>query len=208
MWFNGHRKWVLILRQWLVYCIVIGGAVWIMLFSIRYGILLLVIILWFIWKQYSRVWCGFDLLLTTHNIMKRNLVVRNNCCKLRTSFDLPPYRLKTVTIGDGCFSNVKKFVIEGLNELKSLEIGWNSFTRERSGCEDYESRSFRIIDCIELESIRIGRYSFSDYGGGFELKNLPKLSNIKIGRIGSDSSNFSYSSFVIKGRIDVVFANE
>ena len=201
VWFNGHRKWVLILRQWLVYCVAIGGAVWIMLFSISYGIPLLVIILWFIWKQYSRVWCGFDLLLTTHNIMKRNLFVRNDCCKLRTSFDLPPYRLKTVTIGDDCFSNVKKFVIEGLNELKSLEIGCSSFT---GGGSDYESRSFQIIDCIELESIEIGRYSFSDYGGLFELKNLPKLSTIKIGEIGSDSSNFFYSSFVIKGIIDMI----
>ena len=60
------------------------------------------------------------------------------------------------------------------------------------------------MNCIELESIEIGRYSFSDYGGGFELKNLPKLSTIKIGEIGSKSFNFLYSSFVIKGIIDMI----
>ena len=91
-----------------------------------------------------------------------------------------------------------KFVIDGLNELKSLKIGNNSFSKK-----DDSSRSFDISNCIELESIEIGRYSFSNYGE-FELKNLPKLSTIKIGEIGSDSHNFYYSSFVIKGIIDMI----
>ena len=69
---------------------------------------------------------------------------------------------------------------------------------------DNPSRSFHLLNCIELESIEIGRYSFSDYGGGFELRNLPKLSTIKIGEIGSSSYNFYYSSFVIKGIIDMI----
>ena len=86
----------------------------------------------------------------------------------------------------------------------------NSFTLLKSNDEwDYykannASRSFSILNCIELESIEIGEFSFIDYGGGFELKNLPKLSTIKIGVIGSDSSNFCYSSFVIKGIIDMI----
>ena len=65
-----------------------------------------------------------------------------------------------------------------------------------------------ILNCDELKSIEIGSYSFSDYGGGFELKNLPKLSTIKIGEIGIISFNFWSSSFVIKGIIDVYIANE
>ena len=87
--------------------------------------------------------------------------------------------------------------------MKSLKIGSNSFTKENSWRND-SSRSFGILNCIELESIEIGEYSFSDYGGGFELKNLPKLSTIKIGEIGSNSYNFRYSSFVIKGIIDMI----
>ena len=100
---------------------------------------------------------------------------------------------------------MNKFVIDGLNELKSLKIGKNSFTKKKNSSGNDSSRSFSIFNCIELESIEIGKFSFSDYGGEFELINLPKLSTIKIGEIGSDSSNFCYSSFVIKG---IVYDND
>ena len=60
-------------------------------------------------------------------------------------------------------------------------------------------KSFHILNCESLESIQIGQYSFSDFGGDFELKNLPQLQSIQIGVIGSSSSNFYYSSFVIRG---------
>ena len=106
-------------------------------------------------------------------------------------------------IGSNSFMNVNEFVIDGLNELKSLKIGKNSFTKEKNWYGNDESRSFSILNCIELESIEIGAYSFSDYGGGFELDNLPKLSTIKIGEIGRYSWNFYYSSFVIKSIIVV-----
>ena len=100
------------------------------------------------------------------------------------------------------------FKIDGLNELKSLKIGKNSFTMEKNSYGNDSNRSFSILNCIELESIEIGSYSFSDYGGGFELKNLPKLLTIKIGEIGVNSYNFYYCSFVIKGMIDDDIANE
>ena len=81
----------------------------------------------------------------------------------------------------------------------------NSFTKEKNGEVAYNpNRSFVILNCVELESIEIGLYSFSDYGGGFELKNLPILSTIIIGEIGNASSNFCYCSFVIKGIIDMI----
>ena len=111
--------------------------------------------------------------------------------------------LEELIIGDDCFGSVDEFNIDGLNYLKSLKIGKNSFTKNKNGSGNDESRSFSILNCVELESIEIGRYSFSDYAGGFELKNLPKLSTIKIGEIGSDSFSFFYSSFVIKGIIDI-----
>ena len=118
--------------------------------------------------------------------------------------------LEELIIGDECFENVNVFKIDGLNHLKSLKIGKNSFTHLKSNDKwDYDKannayRSFSILNCIELESIEIGYRSFSDYGGGFELNNLPKLSAIKIGKIGSTSRNFYYSSFVIKGIIDMI----
>ena len=139
-----------------------------------------------------------------------NLIICSNSCNELKSLNLNEYRyLKSIEIGDDCFENVELFNIDGLNELKSLKIGMNSFTHLKSNEWDWNkannrNRSFSILNCIELESIEIGRYSFSDYGGGFELKNLPKLSTIKIGEIGSRSRNFFYSSFVIKGIIDMI----
>ena len=83
-------------------------------------------------------------------------------------------------------------------ELRYIKIGINSFS-------SYDEQStFQILNCDKLESIEIGRYSFSNYGGLFELVNLPKLSTIKVGEIGIDSSNFYYSSFVIQGIIDMI----
>ena len=140
-----------------------------------------------------------------------NLIISSNSCNELNSLNLNEYRyLKSIEIGDDCFSNVDLFKIDGLNELKSLKIGINSFTHCKSDDKwdndkaNNPSRSFSILNCVELESIEIGRYSFNDYGGEFELRNLPKLSTIKIGEIGSISYNFCYSSFVIKGIIDMI----
>ena len=99
-------------------------------------------------------------------------------------------------------------MIDGLNELKSLKIGKNSFTKKKNWYGNDISRSFHLLNCVELESIEIGRNSFSDYAGGFKLNNLPKLESITIGEIGSNSDNFYYCSFVIKGNIDDDIANE
>ena len=75
----------------------------------------------------------------------------------------------------------------------------NSFTQRKHGIEDDRSKSFHILNCESLESIEIGEYSFSDFAGEFELKNLPQLQSIQIGTIGSKSYNFYASSFVIRG---------
>ena len=142
-----------------------------------------------------------------------------------TTFNFSRFTLlEELTIGSDSFSNVDMFKIDGLTELKSLKIGAKSFTKNKSifawELDDEgnnPNRSFHILNCIELESIEIGRYSFSDYGGGFELNNLPKLSTIKIGSIETDTSesnnyglstNFCYSSFEINGIIDNEIANE
>ena len=110
--------------------------------------------------------------------------------------------LEELEIGSISFKFINKFIIDGLNHIKSLKIGINSFTSLIG--DNNSSRSFHILNCVELESIEIGHHSFSDYGGGFELKNLPKLSTIKIGEIGSNSYNFYSSSFVVKGIIDMI----
>ena len=111
--------------------------------------------------------------------------------------------LESIEIGDDCFGSVQTFQIDGLNRLKTIKIGSNSFTQKENTYGDDESKSFHILNCESLESIQIGRCSFSDFAGDFELKNLPQLQFIQIGTIGSYSYNFCFSSFVIRG-IDMI----
>ena len=136
-----------------------------------------------------------------------DLVIGSNCCKDENSLNLNHLIwLKKIEIGDNCFENANRFRIDGLNELISLKIGINSFTHLKSNdnwnyyiANNDSSRSFSILNCTNLESIEIDRYSFSDYGGRFELKNLPKLSTIRM-----NSYNFRCSSFVIQGIIELI----
>ena len=102
-------------------------------------------------------------------------------------------------IGNDCFESVQTFQIDGLNRLTSIKIGKNSFTQEKNSWVNAKSKSFHILNCESLESIQIGQYSFSEFAGEFELKNLPQLQSIQIGTIGCFSGNFYCCSFVIRG---------
>ena len=124
------------------------------------------------------------------------------CLYNLNSFDI-------IEIDDNCFGSVKTFKIDGLNRLKTIKIGYKSFTQEEDDDGNDESKSFHILNCESLESIQIDAGSFCDFGGKFELKNLPQLQAIQIGTIGSDSCNFRYSSFVIRGIfVDIEYLNE
>ena len=143
----------------------------------------------------------------------KSITISNGNCndKEYTIFNFSRFtKLEELIIGNDCFEYVDKFIIDGLNHLKSIKIGIKSFTQQKDNWKSIRtdsSRSFSILNCNELKSIEIGRYSFSGYSGSFELKNLPKLESIKIGIIGTDSSNFFCSSFEINGIIDDI-ANE
>ena len=116
-------------------------------------------------------------------------------------------KVKSIEIGDDCLASVQTFKIDGLNHLKTIKIGKNSFTQMKSEHDrEYEkkkkkSKSFHILNCESLESIQIGEFSFSDFGGDFELKNLPQLQSIQIGTVKELwSDNFYCSSLVIRGK--------
>ena len=140
-----------------------------------------------------------------------DLTISSNCCNDLNALDLNRFQwLRSIEIGNECFGSVKTFQIDGLNRLKTIKIGKNSFTQVKKAEWDKlsyfeavkrckQSKSFHILNCESLKSIQIGEYSFSDYAGEFELKNLPQLQSIQIGIIGSTSYNFRYSSFVIRG---------
>ena len=121
-----------------------------------------------------------------------------------TIFDFSRFiRVESIEIGNECFGSVQTFQIDGLNRLKTIKIGSSSFTQEKNSARDDKSKSFHILNCESLKSIQIGEFSFSDFAGDFELKNLPQLQSIQIGTIGSKSCNFYGSSFVIRG-IDMI----
>lgn len=122
---------------------------------------------------------------------------------LLTIFDLSAFKLlKSIEIGNKNMKYAKSFIIDGLIQLESLRIGGNSFTMNRNGHGNDISKSFHILNCDKLELIEIGQYSFSDYAGEFELKNLPSLKTIRIGVIGDDSINFYYSDMIIESKYD------
>ena len=103
-----------------------------------------------------------------------------------------------IVIGDECFFHVQRFTLDSLPQLRTIKIGINSFTKKLNGWEENKSRSFNISNCTSLISITIGQYSFSDYGGDFELVNLPKLESLYIGIFDKESWNFSNSSLILR----------
>ena len=131
------------------------------------------------------------------NIGMKQLKLSDNC--VLVDWDVSWfYNLESIEIGNDCFKSVHTFKIDGLNRLKTIKIGCNSFTFEKNG-ESKGWKSFHILNCESLESIHIGPNSFSDFGGQFVLRNLPKLLSIRIGNIGYESYNFLGSPFVLEG---------
>ena len=74
--------------------------------------------------------------------------------------------LKRIEIGDGCFKKVNRFVIDGLNELKSVIIGDGSFSLDDN---NRIGSKCVIMNCDQLRQIHIGEDSFYWYKS-FELK--------------------------------------
>ena len=136
------------------------------------------------------------------NLGMKHLKLTDNC--VLADWDVSWFlNLESIEIGNDCFGSVQTFKIDGLNRLKSIKIRNNSFTQNKNWRGIDGSKSFHILNCESLESIQIGKRSFSDFGGKFELKNLPQLQSIQIGNIDNRSKSFRKSSFVIRG-IDII----
>ena len=114
-------------------------------------------------------------------------------------YEISQTRNSIIKIEDNRFTQVNEFRVYNSNNLKQIIIGKNSFSQKNNWRTNDESKSFHILNCESLESIQIGERSFSDFAGGLELKNLPQLQTIQIGKIKGWSYNFCYSSFVIRG---------
>ena len=91
------------------------------------------------------------------------ILISNGSCndKEYTIFNFSRFSLlEELIIGNDCFCSVNLFNIDGLNHLKSLKIGKNSFTKNKNSNGNDYSRSFAILNCNVLKSIEIGRNSF------------------------------------------------
>ena len=145
------------------------------------------------------------------NIGMKHLKLTDDCVLADWNVSLL-LNLESIEIGDNSFGSVRTFKIDGLNRLKTINIGINSFAHNINYYGRNVSKSFHILNCESLESIQIGEYSFNDFGGEFELKNLPQLQSIQIGYIRNNNSfrlsrhqrnlnsySFSCSIFVIRG---------
>lgn len=116
-----------------------------------------------------------------------------------TSFQFTGYQdLESIEVGDYNFMYVVRFVLSKLPKLKTLKIGKSSFTTSTSGYSD-KSGSLSISDCPLLESIEIGSYSFSDYGGGTFYSNLDSLKTFILADYYSNSYSFAYSTLNLNG---------
>ena len=131
-----------------------------------------------------------------------DLVIGGYACPFDsvTAFDLSVYpRLKSVTIGDYGFEYVNVFNITGLSELESVEIGENSFTKYKNTwiVTSDPNRHFYLKNCPKLKSLKMGRYSFSDYTV-IEIENVDALEVIEVGELNEVSRNFFYASLELK----------
>ena len=106
-------------------------------------------------------------------------------------------QLKSLSVGDHCFTYVNEVKVIGLSELESVEIGMNSFTQHKNSSDNDSTRHFYLKNCPSLRELRIGRYSFSDYSV-CEIKNVDALEVIEIGDLNELSNNFDSASLVLK----------
>ena len=86
-------------------------------------------------------------------------------------------QLHSIICGDNCFKNVCKFVLDGLEYLKSVIINRGCFTSKREECYD---GLFQITNCPNFQHLAIGDGSFGDFKS-FKLSNLNSLQSIKFG---------------------------
>ena len=80
------------------------------------------------------------------NIGIKHLKLRDNCILKNWNVSLL-LNLESIEIGDDCFESVQTFKMDGLNQLKSLKIGKNSFTQKNIDYRNDKSKSFQILNC-------------------------------------------------------------
>ena len=128
------------------------------------------------------------------------IVVESGACNDPSTceWDLSRYKeLTELVVGDNCFQYVKEFKLIGMSKLESVEIGMNSFTKFKNGFGQDPNRHFYLKNCPNLKSLKMGRYSFSDYKV-IEIENVDALEVIEMGELNEESYNFVSASLELK----------
>ena len=129
-----------------------------------------------------------------------DLVIGGGACPFAnvTVLDLSVYpRLKSLRIGNNGFEFVNEVKVIGLNELESVEIGMNCFTKKKNSYGNDPNRHFYLKNCPKMKSLKMGRYSFSDYSV-IEIENVNALEVIEMGDVNEVSYGFYYASLELK----------
>ena len=100
-------------------------------------------------------------------------------------------------IGDECFPRVDQLILTGMHLLNSVIIGMNSFTKKKNGYGSDPNRHFYLKNCPKLMSLKMGRYSFSDYASAV-IESNDALEVIEMGDLNEVSVNFAYASLELK----------
>ena len=99
-----------------------------------------------------------------------------------TVFDLSYFKkLESVSVDGNNAKWAGTFYIGGLPRLQSIYIGFRSFTLYPNNQVINNTRTFLVENCAQLKTIVISPYSFTDYSGGFEIRNLPLLESLETG---------------------------
>ena len=138
--------------------------------------------------------------LNTLNTTVTEITVPSNCLNdaSLTVLDFTrSKRLKRIVIGDDCFMYVNELKLIGLNRLTKVVVGGNSFLWKYSSNDP--NRHFYLKNSPKIRELRVGYYSFSDYGV-CEIQGVNALEMIEM----SDAT-FQFTSLELKS---VVAENE
>ena len=106
--------------------------------------------------------------------------------------------LRELRVGDKCFMNVKEVKLVGLNQLETVVIGKQCFTRfmQKEPIRDSD-RHFCLKNCERLRELKIGCDSFSDYSV-CEIESGDSLEVIEMGELDTWSYVFWCSSLELR----------
>ena len=97
-----------------------------------------------------------------------------------------------LVVGDESCMYVSELKLIGLNELESVEIGMNSFTKRKNGADSSYSGNFYLKNCPKVNELNIGYYSFSTY----KVIGIENLNGLEV--IEMSGYVFYYASLELK----------